>query len=376
MKNKLIISLAALMIVMIIILKYSLTDAHEGHDEGPVSATGAPLGELFLITKESQFLLGIRTEIASVRTLNYTINTTGRIIPSAMGIADIYSPLPGRITGSNLPIIGTRVSAGSNLLRVEQTLNIQDKMSIAAERIKAEEEYKQASADYERLSQLEGVVAGKDLIEAEIKLNAAEKTLAYYSSLLRGRTAASFINITSPISGVIVESDVTAGEQIDSEKKLFTIVNINNLWAESDIYETDINKISNVSLSNIMVEGYPNEVFRGRIINIGNVIDESSRTIKVIFEVTNRNQILKVGMFANINIITNNSSEAVTVPKESVVDIGGKNVVFIHSHALSFKGVEVLIGRDDGKFIEILKGLEGGERVVTTGNYQLRSYIQ
>ncbi|MEZ4690965.1 MAG: efflux RND transporter periplasmic adaptor subunit [Ignavibacteria bacterium] len=139
-----------------------------------------------------------------------------------------------------------------------------------------------------------------------------------------------------------------------------------------------LQSLQNISNATITAQTYPDEYFDARLVNVGNVVDDVTRTVKVIFEVKNKNKLLKAGMFANvnININTNNESEVLTVPKESVVDIGGKNVVFIHTKAQTFKGVEVLLGKTDGKYVEILNGLKAGARVVTTGNYQLRASVK
>lgn len=365
-------------VLLIVILSVvELTSAHEGEDHGaPVSNQVAPLGEPFFVSKESQFTIGIITESAANRSLNFTVFSTGKITPNAKGKADIYSPNNGNVIGA-IPIIGNVVSKGRTLLTIRQTLALPEQLSVAGEKFKAQAEYEQALRDVERLRQLEGVAAQKEIIAAEIRLDAAEKTLNYYSSLLRGKNNAALnvFSIQSPISGVIVESNVTAGEQIDPSKKLFTIVDINDLWVEADIYETDIDKLRNISEANITVQTYPDEIFKAKLIHVGDVIDEATRTVKVIFSVINSGGLLKVGMFVNLNIFTNNSSEVLAVPKEAVVDINGKNVVFIHSRPQAFTGKEVVLGRTDGKYIEIIKGLEVNDRVVTTGNYQLRASV-
>ncbi|MEO6694099.1 MAG: efflux RND transporter periplasmic adaptor subunit, partial [Ignavibacteria bacterium] len=311
------------------------------------------------------------------RVLNITIESNGKIIPSAKGKAEIFSPLPGKIVQSSIPVIGMSVSRGRTLLRIEQTLAVQDKLSIANEKFKAEADYEQALKDFERLKELEGVTAQKELLAAEIKLNSIEKTLGYYEELLSGKSVVNnYFNITSPITGIIVESNISAGEQIDPSKKLLTIVDINNLWVEADIYESDISRLQNLYKANITVQTYPDEIFEGKLVNIGNVVDEKNRTVKVIFLIDNKRKLLKVGMFANVNIETESSSEVIAIPKESVVDIGGKNVVFLHTKPQNFKSVEVFTGRDDGKYIEIISGIEEGNRIVTIGNYQLKANVK
>lgn len=380
MKNKLVLALSFMFLILLILFTNMETEGHEGHDEAPPSNNGAPLGDPFFVSKQTQFVLGITTDIAEEKQLNFTINSTGKLISTAKGKADVYSSLPGIILRGNIPQVGNNVRKGSTLVAVDQTLSLPEQLSIANEKYKAESEYEQSLKNYNRLNELVGVVAQKDLIDAEIKLKTSEKILNYYASLLKGNenSTNNYFSVTAPISGTIVESNVSAGEHIEHDKKLFTIIDINTLWVEADIYETDIAKLQNISNATVTTQTYRDEYFDAKLVSIGSVVDDVSRTVKVIFEVKNKNSLLKVGMFANIiiNIETNNDYKALTVPKESIVDIGGKNVVFVHTNAQTFKGVEVLIGRSDGKYVEILSGLKAGARVVTTGNYQLRSSVK
>jgi len=375
--KKIITGAITILLIIATAVIYRSSEGHEGHDDAPASTTGAPIGDPFFLPKSSQFILGIKTEIVEKRQLNFTIESNGKITPTAKGKAEIYSSLPGKIVQSSIPVIGMSVSRGRTLLRIEQTLAVQDKLSIANEKFKAEADYEQALKDYERLKELEGVTAHKELLAAEIKLNASEKTLEYYEEVLSGKSVVNnYFNITSPISGIIIESNITAGEQIDPSKKLLTIVDINNLWVEADIYEADISRLQNLEKANVTVQTYPEEIFEGKLVNIGNVVDEKNRTVKVIFLINNKRKLLKVGMFADVNIETESSAEVIAVPKESVVDIGGKNVVFLHTKPQNFRSVEVFTGRDDGKYIEIISGIEEGNRIVTTGNYQLKANVK
>ncbi|CAN5616389.1 hypothetical protein BH10BAC5_BH10BAC5_02310 [soil metagenome] len=366
-------------LVLNVFLNNSIITAHEGHDDAPPSNNGAPLGDPFLITKQAQFILGITTEIASKRKLDFTINTTGKLVPTARGKAEIFSPLPGKIFQTSIPVVGMSVSAGSTLLKIEQTLDVQSKLNITNEKNKAEAEYLQAKKDYERLSDLRGVVADKEIISAEIRMNSFEKTLNYYNSALQGNGKVnSYFSIQSPISGTVVESNVSIGEQVETTKKLFTIINTGSLWLEAEIYEADIADLQRIENAVVTVQAYPDESFDARLVSIGDVVDDVTRTVKVVFEVNNKFKLLKSGMFANISIHLNQNArtEILTVPKEAVVDIGGKNVVFVHTKAQSFKGVEVLLGKTDGKYVEILNGIKEGARIVTIGNYQLRASVK
>ena len=121
---------------------------------------------------------------------------------------------------------------------------------------------------------------------------------------------------------------------------------------------------------------YEGEFFTGKLFTLGSVVDEDTRTVRVIFELKNTDNKLRIGMFADVSIEFGAPEEVLVVPRSAVTPVGGKNVIFVHIDPEYFIGREVLLGDQNGDFIEIKSGLEIDERVVTTGNYQLKSIAQ
>ena len=182
--------------------------------------------------------------------------------------------------------------------------------------------------------------------------------------------------ITSPIDGVITEADLTIGEQVEADKMLFKVIDLQTLWVEAQVYETDLASIEKSKEARISTQAYEGEFFTGRLFTLGNVVDEITRTVRVIFEVKNTDYKLRVGMFADVSIEFGAPEEVLAVPRNAVTSVGGKNVIFVHIDPEYFIGREVLLGDQNGDFTEIKSGLEIDERVVTTGNYQLKSISQ
>lgn len=81
-------------------------------------------------------------------------------------------------------------------------------------------------------------------------------------------------------------------------------------------------------------------------------------------------------MLAQVGVSVGVPFESLAIPSDAVVDIRGKNVVFIHTAPEKFIAREVITGTKDGNYVEIKAGLNDGERVVTVGNYQLKSSVQ
>ena len=182
--------------------------------------------------------------------------------------------------------------------------------------------------------------------------------------------------VKSPISGVITEADIAVGTQVDINKKLFTVVDISTLWVEGQVYEADLSKISTSRDAYVSTKTYPDEIFRAKLHALGSAIDEATRTIKAIYQVSNSSNKLKVGMLADVGASAGTPFESLAIPADAVVDIRGKNVVLLHIAPEKFIAREVILGQKDGNYFAVKAGLKEGDRVVTVGNYQLKSSVQ
>lgn len=366
--------------VMSVFIAFQLITAHEGEDHGAVATRSGSLGDTISVTKQAQFLLGIRTSVAETTTINPRLNVLGKIVPPTLGKAEIFPPLSGRVVADEykMPNIGTRVQKGQVLAVLEQALASPEQSQLVTERYKADAEYEQAQRDYERLKQLEGVVAQKEVQQAEIHLDAAKKRKEFYDNSLKGnyKEGSNRFYIKAPISGIITEVDIAVGEQVDVNKKLFTVIDPSRLWVEGQVYETDLAKVEKSKDAYASTRTYPDEIFRAKLFALGNSIDEATRTIKAIYEVPNPSNKLKVGMLADVGVSLGTPFESLAIPADAVVDIRGKNVVFLHTGPEKFIAREIITGTKDGKLIVVKAGLKQGDRVVTVGNYQLKSSVQ
>ena len=368
----------------LVLFGWSLLFAHEGEDHGaaPAATQAGGLNMPILVEKESQFLLGVLTEPASNRRLSRTVRVLGRVIPRTQGKAEIIPLRSGQVIADPkhpMPQLGEYVKEGQMVAVIEQALSAAERIEVRAEKLKVDAELEQVRKEYARLKAIEKVVAQKDLIEAEIRLRAAEKVQQLYAETISASMSASSggrYYITSPISGVITHTDVTIGEQVEADKVLFKVMDLQMLWVEAQVYETDLARIEKSREAKISTQAYDDEYFNGRLFTLGSVVNEITRTVRVIFEVKNRDNKLRVGMFADVSIEIGNPEDVLVVPRSAVTTVRGKNVVFVHVEPEYFVGREVLLGDQNGEYVEIKSALDVGERVVTTGNYQLKSIVQ
>jgi RND family efflux transporter MFP subunit len=162
---------------------------------------------------------------------------------------------------------------------------------------------------------------------------------------------------------------------VDESTEILTLMNPTVLWAEAEIYERDIARIQIGQSVEVTVPAFPDDVFRGTISYISDMLHPETRTITVRTEVTNTGLKLKPGMFADLTIELSQNGHAVAVPSDAILDDQGLPFLFVARDSRHFEPRLVTVGASGGGFVEILSGLEVGEEVVTTGNFQLKSKL-
>lgn len=241
----------------------------------------------------------------------------------------------------------------------------------------------QAQAAYSRAeSRLEVVEAQAQLERAQSALEAARSQVALsgqtYETRLRQLGANAnpdgTITVTAPISGTVASRETTPGESAqDAGKVLMTIVDGQAVLASANIYEKDLGRISEGQQVRVTVASLPNRAFTGRIKTIGSTVEGETRVIPVKAELDNSSRLLKPGMFAQMEVLTDKTPVAVlAVPRSAIVEVNKKNTVYVQN-GNAYQSVEVELGRTSGDWVEITKGLFDGDMVVTQRANQLQA---
>ncbi|HSE24224.1 MAG TPA: efflux RND transporter periplasmic adaptor subunit, partial [Pyrinomonadaceae bacterium] len=177
-------------------------------------------------------------------------------------------------------------------------------------------------------------------------------------------------SLNSPISGIVIERNGTIGATVGSDANVFKIIDISRVWIDANIFEKDLDRVRRGQAVNISVPAFPGVSFSGKVILISSVVDPETRTVKVRTEVPNSDGRLKPDMFANVRIITDLHRTAISIPQAAVLDDRGKSIVFVNE-AGGYQKRPVTVGiQGDGR-VEIIEGLQAGDKVVVKGNYLL-----
>ncbi|MEP7149119.1 MAG: efflux RND transporter periplasmic adaptor subunit [Acidobacteriota bacterium] len=398
--------------------------------EMPASETTVATLATITITKESQLLFGIKTEPVEVRKITSGLSTTGvvRARPDARAI--VVPPVAGRIVLREGLSIGSAVTRGEQVGSVEQVLDVpgqvgleQQRLEVEAKRIElrntilqlqgqqAEQRAKanqartqlaQAQRELRRAANLleVGAAPKKRVEEAETAVRVAEQEVASSEQQVRliGNQVSQTQNaraifspqrvnqptrifpLRAPVTGIVNEIKATSGQVVETGAELLSVVNLSTVIIEAQVFERDLPAVRESTRASFTNAALSGEVYTigtpdgdGRLISIGQVVNEQTRTIPIIYEIKNPLGRLRDGMFVEVTIDTSGGRQVLAVPKRAVVTEQGQTFVFVFDGGESFEKRAVALGAEGADFYEIKSGLKDGERVVTEGIYQLRS---
>ena len=192
------------------------------------------------------------------------------------------------------------------------------------------------------------------------------------SQLGNRANAKGLVIVSSPISGRVADREVSLGQSFeDAGGKLMTVVNDSQVFATANIYEKDLNLVKAGQEVSVKIASLPNRTFNGKITVIGSVVEGETRVIPVKAELNNSGGLLLPGMFAQLEVLTNQTSKDILViPSSSVVEANGKQLVYIQN-GNGYQSTEVTLGQTSGDLVEVKSGLFEGDLLVTQRAPQL-----
>ena len=345
----------------------------------------------------------LEIQIVAPQSIAGVIPATGKILVPEDRVAMIGPVNEGRIVRLYAGQ-GSRVKKGQKLADLESA----DIDQAEADYLKALADYenarrssvaevKLAQATYDRTKFLyeKTITAGKNLQTAEHDLEVAKASAensvngtkaaltaarrhllilglkdSTIDSLANKPDLAAVFSLNSPIDGTVVERNATVGATVGADANLFKIIDVSRVWVDANVFEKDLQRVRLGQEVKLTVPAFPGSTFSGKVILVNSVVDPDTRTVKVRTEVPNPDGRLKPDMFANVEIITDLNRSAISIPQSAVLNDQGKTVVFV-AEGNSYKKRQVHTGIQNGDLVEIIDGLNAGDKVIVKGNYLL-----
>ena len=308
---------------------------------------------------------GVTFGTVEQRTLTTDVRTAGIVAMDEARVATVTPKISGYVERLYVNTMGQPVRRGEPLAEI-----------FSADLIAAEEELLLAR----RLDRTVGESAvpgvpsssGELLAAARRRLRLWDVSDAQIDDVLRTGRSRRTITLYSPATGVVTEKKVTQGQAVQAGAELYVVADLSSVWVDAQVRESDAADLRVGSGADLEFATYPGRTYKGRVTFLYPTVAEQTRSLRARIAIANADGRLKPGMYATVRLSSPTRS-ALTVPRSAVLQTGERAVVFVDRGQGALRPVDVVTGRAAGEYVEILSGLQPGQRVVTSAQFLLDS---
>ena len=244
--------------------------------------------------------------------------------------------------------------------------------------VRAKELYENKAVSLAELQRREAAMkaARAEAREARNRLELLGVPREEIERLEREHTIKADMPLRAPFDGRVITRNITRGEVVETDQTLFTVANLTDVWVIGNVPEKDVQFIREDQQVKVILTAYPHALFTGTITYVGDVLEPSTRTMRLRVTVPNPERLLKPEMFAIVSVYITSSPDALSIPLAAVQDGPAGKMVFVQREAGVFEMRMVRLGNEEGDDVRVLEGVQAGEQVVTKGSFALRSEME
>ncbi len=341
---------------------------HEEVDHDHEHEAAANPGEV--VFKEANAkAVGLQTITVTPGAFTQVIRTSGQVLAAQGEESVMVATVPGVVSFGSVPFTdGTAVRKGQAVLSIAS-----NGLSEGDVAVRAKAAYEAAKLEFERMEALvaDRIVSAKEFEQA--KLNYANAKAAYEA--VADKQTAKGVAVVAPLNGYLKNIQVKEGDYVSVGQPLATIAQSNRLMLRADVSERYYSSLPMVQSAHFKTP-YDEQVYRladlrGRLLSYGRASGGDSFFVPVTFEFDNKGAILP-GSFVEVYLLTKPLEQVISVPVESLIEEQGLYSVYVRLDADCYRKQTVTLGANNGKEVQILSGLQGGEAVVTKGAHQVK----
>lgn len=356
-------------------------DGHD-HDHSPQPKSNANRGTLeFEIRKETQFLFGIRTQIAQTSDFQPAKVLFGNVVPMPNGRAEVQAPQYGRITSVAVRV-GQSVQAGQTVATAEQTISTSENVAISAqtggfqvELEKAEQRLARAEKEWTRLQPIADLVGQKTLQQAQGERQQAQAEVTRLRQLVGAELPEAKnknLSIKAPISGVVTQIAIAQGAYINQGQVLLVIENADKIYIEVQIPSSEYEQVRHSAQFRVAPLQQTDRQTEARLLYSIPSLNTYNQTHKLILEIDNSGNLFKIGEFVSVYAAEKQTNAALSLPVSAIALLEGLSAVFVKMGPEQFALRYVRAPESNGRLVTVERGLKASERVVVAGTYQAK----
>lgn len=330
--------------------------AHEAESHGGHS-------DEIILTPEKAKAAGVMVETVTPGTFREVIPTSGQVLAAQGDENTLVAATAGVVSFSRTVTEGMSVGRDVELLSVSAE-NLQDGDPVKRARIA----YERAKGEYERAEKLIGerIVSEKEF--NVLKENYENARIAYEA--LSPSKAGKGVAVKSPMAGYVKACFVKEGDYVTVGQPLLSVTQTRRLMLRAEVSERYYSRLHNIVSANFQTP-YDDKVYgladlKGRLLSFGKSSDGTSYYVPVTFEFDNRGDVIP-GSFVEVYLLASERQNVLSVPVSALTEEQGLYFIYCQIDEECYRKQEVTVGANDGKRVEILSGLKGGEKVVTQG---------
>jgi len=302
-------------------------------------------------------------------TVENELRLTGKVTFDEEKVIKVYPVISGTVTEVRVGI-GDHVEKGQVIAVIKSS----EMAGIENDVNTAQSDYEIALKNYAAATDMykSGIASEKEYITSQKELQKAKSVLdkaTNISNVYGGNGKTDFF-VKAPITGVIVNKTINTNMQIrtDYSDNLFTISDLKNIWVMANVFETDISKVQQNYVVKVTTLSYPDEIIKGKVNKIYDVLDPVSKAMKARIKIENKNYQLKPGMFANVILHYAENIKKLTIPSKAVIFDNSKNYVVVYKSKCDMELRGVTIYKSVNEITYIDSGLKEDEKIIVNNN--------
>jgi RND family efflux transporter MFP subunit len=308
---------------------------------------------------------GVTFGTVDVRPLSRTLRAVGVVEFDETRMAYVSPKFGGWAERLYVDFTGQSVREGQPLLAIysPELIAAQEELLLAADMLE--------SVGASRVDNVAG--AASDLYAS------ARRRLEYWDisgeqieRLLDTREVRKTLTLQAPVSGVVMQKDVFPGQSFEPGRNLYMIADLSEVWVMAEVFEADAALVREGMRVDVAVEALPGRAFSGRVEYVYPTLEDRTRSMRARVALANPGTLLKPGMYATVRLSAN-LGDALTVPSSAVLYTGERTVTFVDMGGGSLMPHEIQLGARGGDLVQVLSGVEPGQRVVTSAQFLLDS---
>lgn len=335
-----------------------------GMDFVPVYAEAAGNDAGISIDPRQVQNLGVRTGVVEKRAFARSIHTVGTVLTDERGVSAFSPKVSGWLERLHVKAVGDVVERGQTLAEI-----------YSPELLSAQEEYRIASQAGRKLMGIGDPAMHhetQDLVQAaRERLRLLDIPAADIAALTAGKPAQRTVSLRAPYRGIVTELDVREGASVTPEMRLFTLADLSHVWVNVEVYANQLPWVKVGDPVDLTLAFIPGRHWQGRIDYLYPTLNPQSRTVTARLLFDNADGVLRPGMYANATIGAAERSTVLAVPREAVLRNGTQDSVILALGEGRFQPVIVHLGAENDDYIEIIDGLQEGQKIVLSGQFLL-----